>query len=112
MASRTSDTQALRQARSIVLAEQAHLTGRARFIGRGTSGEALWEVPSKTVDGGVYLVKVWPLTGITSCNCTAGSFHQACGHAGAAILADRQRRQALAYTHDDPFGWWRAGGEW
>jgi hypothetical protein len=100
------------EARAIVLAEDSHLVHRARYLGQGIYGESLWQVPSKSSDGGCYVVHIWQHAGAT-CNCTAGSYARACGHAGAAILAERQKHQAeRASGQSEAWRYWLNGGEW
>ncbi|HEV2460941.1 MAG TPA: hypothetical protein VGS80_21525 [Ktedonobacterales bacterium] len=113
----TSATQAVDkarwEARAITLAEEHHLTGRTRYLGVGVHGESLWEVPSVTT-GSVYMARVWPVTMGAVCSCLAMSFgHRACGHAGAAILAERQKQAAERGSESDTAVRWLAhGGPW
>lgn len=105
--------QAAYEARSITLAEDHHLVHRARFIGQGVHGENLWQVPSKSNDGTVYIVHVWANTMGVTCGCRAGTYGQACGHAGCALLAERQK-QAAERESGQSEGWrfWLNGGSW
>jgi hypothetical protein len=101
------------QARAIMLAEEHHLVHRACFLGTGVYGESLWEVPSKTTDGAVYVVHVWLETEAACCSCLAAWFARACGHCGAAILAERQKQAAERGSEGDTaMRWFCHGGEW
>ncbi|HEV2460716.1 MAG TPA: hypothetical protein VGS80_20370 [Ktedonobacterales bacterium] len=111
MTSAKSLTRGEWEARAIVLAEDAHLVHRARYLGQGVQGASLWQVPSKASDG-VYVVHIWQHAGAT-CNCTAGSYGRACGHAGAAILAERQKHEAeRASGQSEAWRYWLNGGSW
>jgi hypothetical protein len=101
-----------RDARSIVLAQERHLDGTARHIGTNSIGGQLYQVRSQTSDA-VYVVTVYPRINDVACCCTAGSYNRACVHAGAALLADRQR-QACEGTDYRDAKWrsWLNGGEW
>jgi hypothetical protein len=100
------------EARAITIAEEHHLTGRARYLGIGVHGESLWEVPSMTT-GCVYVVHVWPVTMGATCSCLAASFAGACRHCGSAILAERQKQTAERGSESDTaMRWFAHGGEW
>lgn len=97
-------------ARAIVLATDSHADGTARHVGENAHGAQLYRIPSSSHDG-VYLVSVWPLGDVLCC-CTAGSYERPCKHAGAALLAERQRQEAMRTRQDEPLRWWAHGGSW
>ena len=105
------------KARAITLAEEAHLVHRARFLGTGVYVERLWQVPSTTADGTVYVVQVWPYTMGAVCSCFAHSLgHRACSHAGAALVGECQKqateRGSGGSEGDTALRWFAHGGEW
>lgn len=98
-------------ARAIALAEKAHATGTAHHIGENSSGAQLYRVPSWSHDGAIYLVSVWRCGDVLCC-CTAGNYSRPCKHAGAALHAERQRKEALRSTTDEGLRTWAHGGAW
>jgi hypothetical protein len=104
--------QAAYEARSITLADQHHLIHRARYIGQGIVDEPIYQVPSRSAEGSVHVVHLYQHTGRTSCTCYAGNFGKACSHVGAALVADRQRQEALRTPQDDAMRWYCHGGDW
>jgi hypothetical protein len=96
--------------RAVQLADEHRLNGTARSLATDADGLHLYQVPSRRHDG-CYLVRVNPHTGALLCSCTAGRYGRACGHAGAAVHAERQRRSAGS-EGDVAWSWWMAGGEW
>jgi hypothetical protein len=101
------------QRRAQELAVETQLAHRARYLGQGTHHEELWQVPSKVGDGSTYVVRVWPHSLGVVCGCTAGTYGRPCGHAGAALLAERQKQVAERGSEaDTALRWWLHGGEW
>lgn len=116
MSSSTLPTKGLQQtaweARAITLAAEKHLSGTARHIGENTAGGRLWKVRSQSSDS-YHVVTFFPATRGIVCDCIAGSYGRPCAHAGAAILAEKQREEAMRPSrHDEAWSWWIHGGAW
>lgn len=109
---RTAITRVEWEARAVALADQHHLIHRAHYMGQGLVEEALYQVPSRTHDGSVHIVRLYSVTGRVSCTCHAGTYGKACSHVGAALVADRQRQEALRTPQDDAMRWFCHGGDW
>ncbi len=98
------------QHRALALADDRHLSGTPRRIGRNDVGATIYQVPSRSHDG-AYVVTYWPAGDIT-CGCTAGSYGRPCGHVGAVIRAEAQRTVAECGSADEGMRYWLNGGEW
>lgn len=107
------DTRQRRQqweARAIALAERKHTLHTARHIGINNLGAQLYQVPSRRHDG-CHLVTVAMRGQAVVCDCAAGNWGKSCAHAGAAIIAERQRTR-VETGPSEAWAWWMNGGEW
>jgi len=80
--------------RSVELARAQHLNSSVRTVSLvqnadGTLRSLTVRVPSRHTRNAFHTVTYFPATDSATCDCTAGSFHHACSHAGAAIFAGR-----------------------
>jgi hypothetical protein len=99
------------EARALALAAAKQLIGTARRRGAGQFAE-VFTVPSGDRRG---LHDVWLSHGspVPRCDCVAASYRRPCGHAGAVLHAERQRRGSLQGSgSDEALKWWLRGGEW
>ena|SRR5258706_14159392 len=98
------------EARALALAVAKHLIGTVRRRGAGQFAE-VFTVPSGDRRGEHDVWLSHGSDGFPRCDCVAGSYRRPCGHAGAVLHADCQRRDALQGS-DEALKWWLRGGEW
>jgi hypothetical protein len=97
------------EARAIALADERHTIGTPRYIGSSDPGVELWQAPSRA-HGGCYVVRVWRAIDAITCSCTAATFGRPCCHAGAVLVAQRQRETSAGRS--EAWRSWINGGEW
>lgn len=97
------------EARALEIAEVKHTIGTPSYHHESEYGH-VWRVPSRSGKGSYDVLA--RRDGRVECPCVAGTYGGPCGHAGAVLHAERQRKESPRAGPGERWSWWLAGGEW